>query len=302
MIDLLGRPDLDEATELLAAACRFDAAASVAAEKLFGPAPAPHASIVLGARISGRLVGLAVLSGRWLRLLCVHPDERRRGIAQSLLNEVEARARASHQAQLRTGDQPGNYLAPGIDLRNEETIVFLARRGYREVARYENLAVPLVDNPRVSLERSRALAETARRRGYQIRRAEPDDTVALLAFASNAFAPAWAFEVARALETDPPGVHIAIHVATGVIVAFACHDGNNRGLGWFGPAGTAPEHRGQGLGQALLIPCLVDVAAAGRTEGVIAWIGPRAFYESVAGATSGRSFVVLAKQLEKVPS
>ena len=96
------------------------------------------------------------------------------------------------------------------------------------------------------------------------------------------FGGAWPFEVARALQFAPSGVHVAVHVATGDYAAFAAHDGNNQGLGWFGPAGTWPAHRGQGLGEAALLACLVDVAA---THDVceVAWIGPRPFYQKAAG-------------------
>jgi GNAT superfamily N-acetyltransferase len=286
MISDLPRAALPEATELLAAACRFDPAARVAEEKLFGPAPAPHASAPLGAWRDGRLVGVAVVSGRWLRLIAVRPEACGHGVGRALVAAALDRARAWGATRLRTGDQPGNYLAPGVDARNQEALGFFAHLGFREVARYENLAVPLAGNPLVTAERAAALADAAAARGYTVRRAAPADAPALAGFAATAFAPAWAFEVARA------DVHIAL-AATGTIVAFGCHDGNNRGLGWFGPAGTAPEHRGAGLGQALLLPCLLDVAAAGHAEGVIAWIGPRAFYERTAGARSDRAFVVL---------
>ena len=78
--------------------------------------------------------------------------------------------------------------------------------------------------------------------------------------------------------------------------AFAAHDGNNRGLGWFGPTGTWPAHRGKGLGEALLMACLVDVGAE-RSRCEVAWIGPRPFYDKVAGIVDDRHFVVLAKSL-----
>jgi GNAT superfamily N-acetyltransferase len=87
-------------------------------------------------------------------------------------------------------------------------------------------------------------------------------------------------------------VHVALK--DGQYCAFAAHDGNNSGLGWFGPTGTWPAHRGQGLGEALLVACLVDVAAEhARCE--VAWIGPRPFYEKVAGIVEDRHFVVLKK-------
>ena len=108
------------------------------------------------------------------------------------------------------------------------------------------------------------------------------------------FGGAWPFELARALGFDPPGVHVA--VKDGAYAAFAAHDGNNRGLGWFGPTGTWPVHRGQGLGEALLVACLVDVADHhARCE--VAWIGPRAFYDKVAGVAEDRRFVVLTREV-----
>ena len=108
------------------------------------------------------------------------------------------------------------------------------------------------------------------------------------------FGGAWPFELARALAAVPAGVHVALK--DGAYCAFAAHDGNNRGLGWFGPTGTWPAHRGQGLGEVLLVACLVDVADAHpRCE--VAWIGPRPFYEKVAGIVAERRFVVMTRPL-----
>lgn len=285
---------LDEARQLLAAACAFDPAAAVAEEKLFGVTAQP--ADALGVGDGERLIGVAVTSGRWLRLIAVHPQARGRGVGSALLDEAQARARARGAARLRTGDQPGNYLAPGIDTRNAETIDFFARRGFVEVARHHNLAVRLVDNEHVTPARAEALAAAAAARGYRVRRAAAGDEPAALELARS-FGPAWAVEIALALRNHPATVHVAEEAESGKLVAFACIDANNRGLGWFGPAGTRPEHRGKGLGQALLIPCLLDAAAAGHRETEIAWIGPQRFYESAAGAQPGRSFVVLEKVL-----
>jgi mycothiol synthase len=283
----LPRTRLAEAEDVLRAACAFDRAGDVAAEKLFGAAP--HGpTTALGAFDGDLLVGVAAVSARWLRLLAVHPAHRHRGVGGRLLLEAESRA----PGRLRTGDQPGNYLCPGIDARDEETIGWFQRQGFAPVGEAENLAVPLLGNPRVGTRRAAELAAAAE--GYEVRRAHAGDAGAIDRFAGG-FGKAWAFEAARALENDPPGVHLARSGAE--IVAFACHDGNNRGLGWFGPAGTAEAHRGKGLGEALLVPCLLDIGAAGHAEAVIAWIGPRRFYEEKVGARSDRRFVVLEKAL-----
>jgi GNAT superfamily N-acetyltransferase len=195
---------------------------------------------------------------------------------------------------LRTLDQPGNYLAPGIDLRNASTIAWLERRGWRRLSdERTNVLIDVRGNPRVSADRAESLAAAATARGYEVRRAHPDERGLLAAVAAE-FGGAWPFELERALGQDPAGVHVALR--DGTYCAFAAHDGNNRGLGWFGPTGTWPAHRGQGLGEALLVACLVDVAAH-HAQCEVAWIGPRAFYDKVAGIADERRFVVLSREL-----
>jgi len=288
----LDRFRLPEITALLEASCAFDRAAQVADEKLFGAGPSglPDA---LGAWEHDALVGVAAIAGTRIRVLAVLPQARRRGIGSALLDACYATARRAGVTSLRTLDQPGNYLAPGIDERNTLAIEWLERRGWRRLQERANVLIDVRDNPRVSAARAGALAAAAAARGYEIRRARPDDA-ALLEAVRTEFSDPWSFELARALGADPPGAHVAIR--DGAYCAFAAHDGNNRGLGWFGPTGTWPAHRGQGLGEALLLACLVDVAAHHpRCE--VAWIGPRPFYDKVAGVAADRRFVVLAREL-----
>ena len=284
---------LDAAELLLADACAFDRASEVADEKLFGAGPegTPRA---FGAWEGDALVGVAAVCGRWLRLIAVDPRARRRGAGGALLAACEAEASAQHAPRLRVLDQPGNYLAPGVDERNAPAIAWLERRGFARAAESRcNVLVAVRDNPRVTPSRAADLADAARARGYEIRRARADEH-ALLDAVAGEFGGAWPFELSRALAFDPPGVHVAL--AAGEYCAFAAHDGNNRGLGWFGPTGTWPAHRGKGLGEALLLACLVDVAGAhSRCE--VAWIGPRPFYEKAAGIVDERRFAVLVKPL-----
>jgi GNAT superfamily N-acetyltransferase len=298
--------DLPLVHPLLADACAYDDAEFVAEEKLFGPGPEAAATEAIGAfaiatdreRLPDRhLVGVAASSARWIRLLAVHPDDRGRGVGSALLAAVESRIAGRGAPLARTLDQPGNYLAPGIDARNQETIAWCERRGYRPLRENSNLLLPVIDNPKVSPARAAELARLAADAGYEVRRARPSDRAALSAQVALAFSRAWAFEVERALDQTPTAVHIAMTRAGGDLAAFAAHDGNNRGLGWFGPGGTLEPHRQRGLGEALLLACLVDVAAAGLDVCTVAWIGPRAFYERAAGPASERRFVVLGKDL-----
>jgi GNAT superfamily N-acetyltransferase len=289
----LDRAELAAATLVLREACAFDRADVVAEEKLFGAGPAGPAN-PLGAWDGDALVGVAAWCARYVRVLAVAPAARRRGVGGALLEACERAARDAGQPRLRALDQPGNYLAPGIDERNTDTISWLEKRGWRRDGEPRlNVLIAVRDNPRVTRDRAEALAAAARERGYEVRRARPDER-ALLDAVTGEFGGAWPFELERALGHTPAGVHVALR--DGAYCAFAAHDGNNRGLGWFGPTGTWPEHRGKGLGEALLVACLVDVAAEHeRCE--VAWIGPRPFYDKVAGIVEERRLVAILKDL-----
>jgi len=289
----LDRALLEDARAVLAASCAFDRADLVADEKLFEPGPSDPAH-ALGAWLDEQLVGVASVSGNRLRVLAVTPGARSCGIGTALLDACTRHARDAGRTTLRTLDQPGNYLAPGIDERNTDTIGWLERRGWRRHGEPRtNVRIDVRGNPRVSLARAASLAETAATRGYEIRRARRDES-ALLAAVAAEFGGAWPFELARALDDESPGVHVATR--GGAYCAFAAHDGNNRGLGWFGPTGTWPAHRGAGLGEALLVACLVDVAEH-HAQCEVAWIGPRPFYDKVAGVAEDRRFVLLIRDL-----
>jgi GNAT superfamily N-acetyltransferase len=289
----LDRSSLAEARRVLAAGCAYDRADVVADEKLFGDGPSGR-SRGFGAWDGDALVGVAAIAGSRVRVLAVEPHARRRGVGGALLAACEDAARAAGETRLRTLDQPGNYLAPGVDERNVETIGWLERRGWKISGEPRlNVLIDVRTNPRVSDARADELAARARDRGYEVRRARPDETALLDAVAAE-FGGAWPFELARALAHVPSGVHVALR--DGSYCGFAAHDGNNRGLGWFGPTGTWPAHRGNGLGEALLLACLVDVGREhDRCE--VAWIGPRPFYDKVAGIAEDRRFVLLAREL-----
>lgn len=280
-------PDhLDDARALLGRALVFDRIAEVAEEKLFGQ-NGPRIGFALGAFSGAALLGVAAGADRFVKLLAVEPDATQHGVGSALLEAVRARA-GSGRRPLRIFDHPGNYLSPGLDARYAVGHAFLGRRGFRMTGEVENVRVPLVENPLVSAERCDKLRARVGELGYAIVRAEPDRSDALERWVASAFAPIWAFEVARALSGPRRAVHLALH--DGKPVAFACADGNNRGLGWFGPAGTDPAHRGRGLGEALLIACLEDVRTLPE-GGVIAWVGPKPFYARAAGAVDDRRFI-----------
>ena len=267
-------PDaLEPARALLTAALPHDRIDVVAAEKLFGDNGA-RTGAAFGAWEGTTLVGVLATAGRWIKLLAVDERRRRRGIGSALLA-------LAGDGKLRVMDHPGNYLSPGLDGRYHDARAFFAARGFRELGVVENIRAPL--------------AEPLRRidvTGYDLRRVETTERAALLGWIAEKFAPVWAVEVGRALDGPRRAVHAAWH--EGAPVAFAAADGNNQGLGWFGPAGTDPAHRGKKLGEALLVRCLEDVRGLPEA-GVIAWIGPKDFYRKTVGAVDDRRFVTLER-------
>ncbi len=295
-IKLLPKAALADATRLLEAACEFDEIRRVAEEKLFGDAADERLSSPLGAFIRGELVGLAVVSGPWIRLLAVAPGQRRRGIGSALLQASVERIQTQSR-QARTMDQPGNYLSPGIDQRNTETIAWLEKRGFIKSGSACNLLIHLAENQRVSQAHFLRRKKAATDAGYSILRLEAAQIASTATMIEASFSAGWAFELRRAAQLQPPAAHVAVHLASGEVVAFAVHDGNNQGSGSFGPAGTWEAHRGQGLGAALLLACLLDIQSDGHSHAEVAWIGPRDFYDKIAGIASERHFTIMSKEL-----
>lgn len=287
--------DLPAARAVLAVSCAFDRAAEVAEEKLFARAPAHLRTTVCGAFGGDELIGVTAASGRWIRLLAVLPGHRQRGVGSALLAAAESAIAATGAQAARTMDQPGNYLAPGIDVRNRATLAWLGRRGYRPVGENLSLIIPLSDNPRLAPDRLAGLVERCQKAGYELDRAGSEEIASVTDAVGRAFAPAWAHEVERALLHPAGGVFVARRA--GELVSFAVHDGNNSGLGWFGPAGTLPEHRGLGLGLALCVMCLADLQRTGHAQCIVSWIGPRPFYEAAAGVAGELRYAVLQKDL-----
>ena len=269
----LAQEELEPARALLAAALPYDRIDVVAAEKLFGGNGA-RTGAVLGAFENDALVGVMATAGRWIKLLAVDERHRRRGIATQLLARAEGE-------RLRLMDHPGNYLSPGIDGRYQDGRAFFTARGFRELGVVENIRAPL-DHPLRMIDVT----------GYDIGRVDHTQRAQLLEWIAQKFAPVWAYEVERAIDGPRRAVHAAWQ--GGAPVAFAAADGNNQGLGWFGPAGTDPAHRGKKLGEALLVRCLEDVRGLPEA-GVIAWIGPKQFYAKAVGAVDDRRFVTMER-------
>ncbi|HEU4523010.1 MAG TPA: GNAT family N-acetyltransferase [Thermoanaerobaculia bacterium] len=200
--------------------------------------------------------GVAVRCGKYLRILAVDRDRRGRGIGSALLADAAPHVIAA---------EPGNYFLPGV---LDTDAPFFRKRGFRETAETWNLH-----------------ADLAALSGSAVNPISPQRlpvTPGLLEFVRREFGPIWAFEIERATA--------AFWIPE---TGFAVVEGNNRGLGTFGPTGVAKDKRGLGHGRGLLLAALRELAAMGYARAIIPWTDAIDFYRRGCGAEPAHRFVTL---------
>ena len=244
--------------------------ATVSDEKCFGAGVGGPPEV----RVYGDFAGVSVTCGKALRILAVDRAQRRSGIGSALLSDAESRGARIVAAEA------GNYFTPGVLASDTPTLEFFMRRGYREIARTQNLVV--------------GSGEWGV--GVGVGRATPAMRERVLAFIEHEFGRTWRFEASRAFENDPPTIFFV--EADGQVAGFAAHEANNRGLGFFGPTGVARAYRGRGLGARLLQASLADLHRLGYERAVIAWTDAIDFYRKACGATVAHRFVTLARAID----
>jgi GNAT superfamily N-acetyltransferase len=121
--------------------------------------------------------------------------------------------------------------------------------------------------------------------GITIRRAMPYEREHIVDWVRQVFTtegPGWASECGIALSSVPAKCHIATR--EGQLLGFACFDATAKGV--FGPTGSDPGSRGQGIGAALLQVSMAAMQEAGYAYAVIGGAGEhvRQFYQKVAAA------------------
>lgn len=117
--------------------------------------------------------------------------------------------------------------------------------------------------------------------GIKLKRAFVGEKETIQAFIRQHFSTGWVYEAEHSLMQEMGKCFIATR--EGKIVGFACFDGAARG--YFGPIGVAPEERGSGVGQALLLRTLNAMREYGYGYGIIGWVGDAEhFYRKTVGA------------------
>ena len=118
---------------------------------------------------------------------------------------------------------------------------------------------------------SGAKADTAR---FEVRRAFAAEKGLVRRWIAQQFGDRWASESEAAFARLPISCFLA--VAEDQIAGFACYDATTRGF--FGPTGVAEEQRRRGIGRALLLATLRDMAGQGYAYAIIGAAGSAGFY------------------------
>lgn len=251
--------------------------------------------LLLLARRDGQIAGctLGCVRGEMgvVKLFGVAPNLRRQGIASQLFDEIEARFRAQELKRVRIAGVGPNYFVPGVDLRLTEAISFLYQRGY-ETNRIAVVDME-VDLRTAPLDASDAIARLGRA-GIILRQVTPEEVGLVAELARREFNEAWQVEVLEAGHENPPKLFAAFDGSR--CIAFAAYDAVSPR--YFGPTGTLPEYRRQGIGTALLKMCLQAMYVRGDQVAYMSWAGPVAFYARAVGARICRAYWVFQRELE----
>jgi hypothetical protein len=117
--------------------------------------------------------------------------------------------------------------------------------------------------------------------GIIVRRAMAYEKLAVLQWVEENFSAGWVSECDVAFGNQPISCVVATRDRR--LVGFGCYDATCRNF--FGPVGVSEKDRGRGIGSGILLECLAAMRASGYAYAIIGGVGPKDFYERVAGAT-----------------
>jgi GNAT superfamily N-acetyltransferase len=128
--------------------------------------------------------------------------------------------------------------------------------------------------------------EAAGAAGITVRRAAAAERGAVVEWVRTHGSPGWASECEASFVRQPLACFVAVDGAKeskmGRLAGVACYEATCRGF--FGPEIVHPDHRGKGVGRALLLSALHAMRAEGYGYAIIGWASSIDFYKRVVGA------------------
>ena len=215
--------------------------------------------------------------GGYIRLLCVDPAHRGRGLGHALVDRAEVDL--AGQPAITVGADAPYYLWPGVETVHSSMLALLERHHYDRIGANYNIDVdlrPLPADPGGSW-----LATEA-------------DMEEVGPFMDRNW-PGWKAEVVKALRHST----LVLTRDDQGLSAMCAWDVNRAGL--LGPVAVRLDLLGRGAGAAALLGALHRLRAAGHPSIEIAWVGPFVPYGRLGGKV-GRVFFVYRKQLAIRPA
>lgn len=232
----------------------------------------------------------------YITMLGVAPDARFQGAGSALLAACEAHLRDCGCSHCQISPYPGGYLTPGVDIRAYAGgLEFLKRRGYGRAGQAISMECDLtgLTEPHWLGDRVQAL-EAA---GIVLEPYRPEMIPPLLDFLGATFSADWqryARQTAERIELGDSPERLIVARLGDEVVGMSHFDGER-----FGPIGVSLDHRGRGLGHALMYRTLRAMRSSGYHTAWFLWSGDstaQRLYNG-AGFRVRRRFAIMQKEL-----
>lgn len=233
----------------------------------------------------------------YVTLLGVLPDHRGRGVGSALLAWCERFLGERGCTRCMISPYAPGYFTPGVDVRAyADGLRFLIQRGYVIGSRPLSMECDLTSlrTPEWVQDREAELATG----GVSIHPYDPEWVPALLTFLRSHFPGDWqrfARTAIERIETGDAPTRLWIARRDGQVIGCSHHDGER-----FGPIGVSAEHRGLGIGHALMYRTLTAMRRSALHVAWFLWSDDRTAARLYAGAgfRVRRRFAILRKELQ----
>jgi len=227
----------------------------------------------------------------WMKVFAVRDEHLETGLGDRLLSQLEGELRGRGYKDVRATDFAGWHLFPGINIRSEKVLSFLAKKDYEKVSEAVDYLVDLsgFETPEMVLN----LQDKFTQAGFTFRIPDAVEKERVMSWALDIFGPVWSYEIVMSFRHKPPGVIIAEQDEE--IVGFAGFGALE--LEWFGPLGVVEDPKYEGLSTVLLYKALWEMKLRGQRTAVIPWASHLFFYSQLPNINKIKHYWILSKKL-----